>query len=61
MYHVGVYGSGVYLDSDKELAYLEAKRWSAGEYRGTEVWVYRDKMLVRKYYDGRLSENFEED
>jgi hypothetical protein len=59
-YRVVVYGGGQYDDSDKEMAYLDAKRWSAGEYAGTEVHLFHDKRLVRIYYDGRLTENMEE-
>jgi hypothetical protein len=43
------------------MAYLEAKRASVGQYLDTEVWVFHDKTLVRKYYNGHLSENYEED
>lgn len=60
MYIVGVYEGGEYPDSDKEMAYLEAKRLSAGQYLDTEVWVWHDEVLVRKYYCGYLSENYEE-
>jgi hypothetical protein len=60
MYSVAVYGGGEYLDSDKEMAYLEAKRWSVGQYLDTEVWVFHNDDLVRKYYNGHLSENYEE-
>lgn len=59
VYRVAALGGGTFLDSDKEMAYLDAKRLSVSTYSGTEVWVYRDKKLVKKYYDGVLSEDYE--
>jgi hypothetical protein len=61
MYWAEVYGAREYADSDKELAFLEAKRYSAGECRGTEVHLMHDGKLARIYYDGHLTENFEEE
>ncbi len=59
MYYAEVYGHSNFADSDKELAFLEAKRYSAGEYSGTEVHLMHDGKLARIYYDGKLSESFE--
>lgn len=60
MYWPEVWGHGVYQDTDKELAILEAKRWSAGQYAGTEVRLMHDGKIARIYYDGHLSETREE-
>jgi hypothetical protein len=60
MWHADVYGHAVFGEGDKELAILECKRYSSGEYAGTEVRLIHNGKIARIYYDGHLCENMEE-